>query len=70
MGVIASGALLLTLSPEETSALLERFAREGIEATPIGKITTRENGIRAKDARGERDLPYFERDEIAKIFGN
>ncbi len=68
LGLIASGALLLTLSPEQTPGLLERFAREGIEACPIGKIVRREAGIRTWDGEGERELPRFERDEITKIF--
>ncbi|MDH7500915.1 MAG: AIR synthase-related protein, partial [candidate division NC10 bacterium] len=70
LGLIASGALLLTLPPEGTATLLERFAREGIEACRIGRITAQEDGIRARDGGKERDLPYFERDEITKIFEN
>jgi hydrogenase maturation factor len=68
MGLIASGALLLTLFPAETSTLLRRLAQEGIEASLIGKVVAREEGIKGKVEKGERDLPYFERDEIAKIF--
>jgi hydrogenase maturation factor len=68
MGLIASGALLLTMSPSETSTLLQRLAQEGIEASLIGKVVTRQEGIRTKGAKGEMDLSYFERDEIAKIF--
>jgi hydrogenase maturation factor len=67
-GLIASGALLLTLPPEQTPGLLERFAREGIEACRIGEITVKEKGIKSWDVDGERELPHFERDEITKIF--
>jgi len=70
LGLIASGALLLTLSPEQTPALMERFRQEGIEASRIGRIMAQGDGIRAKDGNGERDLPYYERDEITKIFGD
>ena len=68
LGLIASGALLLTLSPEQTPELLGSFAREGIEAWRIGEITPEKEGIKARDAKGERDLPRFERDEIVRIF--
>jgi hydrogenase expression/formation protein HypE len=68
LGLIASGALLLTLDPGQTPVLLERFAHEGIEARRIGEITREEKGITAQDAKGERGLPRFERDEITRIF--
>ncbi len=69
MGLIASGALLLTLSPAETSGLLQGLAREGIGASLIGKVVTREEGIKVKKGgKGAGDLPYFSRDEITKVF--
>ena len=69
LGLIASGALLITLAPQETPGLLQRFAQEGIEASRIGRIASKEEGIRAWEAKGERELPYFARDEITKVFG-
>jgi hydrogenase maturation factor len=70
LGVIASGALLMTLPPEQAPGLLDRFRQEGIEATVIGRIAAPEEGMKATEGEGRRDLPYFERDEIAKIFGD
>ena len=70
LGLIASGALLLTLSPGDSRApaALRPGGDRGLphrEDCPAGKT-----GSRAGKGRGERDLPYFARDEITKVFAS
>jgi len=68
LGAIASGALLITLSPENTEKLLRRFKRAGIMAGVIGKVVPRRKGIRIIRNGKTYSLPLYERDEITKIF--
>lgn len=68
LGLIASGSLLLTVSPADTHRLIQEFARHGIEASVIGKMTLREQGLKLETVDGVQDLPTFPRDEIARFF--
>jgi hydrogenase expression/formation protein HypE len=67
LGAIASGSLLLSVPAERAPALLAAYAREGIAAVEIGEVVPVEEGLRMIDASGERELPVFERDEIARL---
>ena len=69
LGLIASGALLVTLDPPEAPALIEALDREGIPACEIGRVISPELGLRINTREGSRDLPVFERDELARFFG-
>ena len=69
LGLIASGALLATLSPEDAPKLIDALADEGIPACDIGRITPPEDGLKLRSAEGVRDLPTFERDELARYLG-
>jgi thiamin-phosphate kinase len=69
LGLIASGSLLLTVSPNETPALLQAFNEAEIPASVIGRMTAKEQGLKMLTASGMRDLPAFPRDEIARFFG-
>lgn len=66
-GLIASGALLITLNPENTGRVIKALKNEGISAVKIGKVVSKDKGIKVK--RGEKiaELPGFNRDEITKI---
>ena len=66
LGLIASGALLATLTPEDAPKLIDALADEGIPAYEIGSITSAEDGLKLRTAEGVRDLPTFERDELAR----
>ena len=68
MGLIASGALLATVSPEQAPALLAALGRENIAAGVIGRVTEREEGLRLRTVDGVRELPAFDRDELARFF--
>ncbi len=64
LGLMASGALIIALPSGDAAELLALYRREGIESAIIGKVVEEEAGL----SLGEGKLPYFERDEIAKIF--
>ena len=68
LGLIGSGALLATLDPGDAPALIEALAREDIDAYEIGRTTPAEEGLKLKTEAGVRDLPAFERDELARFF--
>jgi hydrogenase maturation factor len=82
-GVIASGSLLIAVGSEDASRVCDALATAGIEATIIGRVTSKEQGVKlvvqpaAKSYRADRPkrepvdtvpLPSFRRDEIASLF--
>ena len=68
LGLIGSGALLLVVAPGDAAAILAALEGAGIAATRIGRVVERKQGLVLRSATGERPLPQFERDEIAKLF--
>lgn len=66
LGLLASGALIITLPYSEASKLLEGLRQAGINASVIGKVVEAEKGLKMHTARGIEDLPQFERDELAR----
>ena len=67
LGLIASGSLLATVSPEDVGPLSQALAREGVVAQEIGRVTPQEEGLHLKTRDGVRELPTFERDELARF---
>jgi len=67
LGLIASGALLITLDSADTERVIRALKEEGINATRIGRIVKKEEGVRLR--RGGRliELPSFKRDEIVRV---
>ncbi len=70
LGLIGSGALLATLVPEDAPRLIDALTQEGISAHEIGRITAADEGLRLRTADGIRELPVFDRDELARFFGS
>ncbi len=68
LGVIASGALLVAVAPEQAEGLAARYAEAGIPCAHIADLTPAEEGILLCDAQGTRPLPRFDVDEITHIF--
>jgi hydrogenase expression/formation protein HypE len=68
LGLIASGALLMAVAPGDAGAVLDALQEAGIAAARIGRVVEREEGVVLSGAAGERPLPVFERDEIARLF--
>ena len=67
LGLIASGALLAAVAPGEAAPLVTALEREGVPARVIGRFTDRAEGLRLRTPEGERDLPAFDRDELARF---
>ncbi|MBW1716698.1 MAG: hypothetical protein JRJ77_12885 [Deltaproteobacteria bacterium] len=69
MGVIGSGALLVTASPPEADKILESARLQGISITRIGHIEEADApSVTMVTSQGYERVPYFERDEVVKIF--
>ena len=70
MGLLASGALLVTLPAGEVPALLAVLDREGIVGWEIGQMLAAEEGLIMIGHEGEKPLPQFSRDELARYFAS
>lgn len=68
LGLIASGALLIAVSPSETEALLTALHAAGIAAAAIGQVCEPEAGRVLVEGGRERPLPRFDQDEIGRVF--
>ncbi|RLC61573.1 MAG: hydrogenase expression protein, partial [Chloroflexi bacterium] len=67
LGLLASGALIITLPGSEASKLLGFLQQAGIKASIIGKVVKAEEGLKMLTTTGTQDLPQFERDELARF---
>jgi hydrogenase maturation factor len=67
LGAIASGSLLLAVPPDRAPGLLAAYEEEGIPCAGIGEVVPAEAGLLLVDAGGERELPVFAHDEIARL---
>ncbi|ODS33335.1 MAG: hydrogenase maturation protein [Candidatus Scalindua rubra] len=67
MGVIASGALLIVIDPDDRKAVLNKLTRNSIECSVIGKLTNEEEGLKIIENGEVKDLPFFQVDEITKV---
>ena len=69
MGLLASGALLITLPPEDVPGLLSALEKAGVDAWEIGRMLAAEEGLVLFNRQGEEvELPVFSRDELARYF--
>ena len=69
-GLLASGALLITLPAGEVPALLAELEHGGISGWEIGQMIAREEGLTLFGREGEVPLPEFARDELAKYLAS
>ena len=70
LGLIASGALLATVLPEDVPQLIEALASRSIPAFEIGRLTPAEHGLKLVTPQGEVEWPAFDRDELARFFSS
>ena len=68
LGLIASGALLITCRPKDTDRLIGAVRATGVVIHRIGRVLPQARGVILIGPAGEKPLPAFERDEIVKIF--
>ncbi|MDH3686941.1 MAG: AIR synthase-related protein [Myxococcales bacterium] len=70
LGLIASGALLAAVAPEDETAALAALASAGVPATTIATLVPEARGRVLVEAGRERPLPVFAADEIARAFSS
>jgi len=68
MGLLASGALLITLPSSDVPSLLVALEQKGIDGWEIGMMMAPEEGLVYMSRKGEVELPQFSRDELARYF--
>ena len=68
LGVIASGALLISASPPDAEKILDRADGQGVTMSRIGRVTGRgKPSVNMITPEGNAPLPYFDRDETLRI---
>jgi len=67
LGLLASGALLLAVAGEDSERALAAIRHSGVEARPIGSLVSQEVGVIMEGKRGQRVVPRFSRDEVARF---
>jgi len=68
LGLIASGALLLAVPPEDAAGIERALEEEGITAARIGQVVERDEGVTLRSRDDIRPLPRFDQDEITRLF--
>ncbi|MDI7261230.1 MAG: AIR synthase family protein [Thermodesulfobacteriota bacterium] len=68
LGTIASGSLLLTLSPKDLPALQKAFQRVPIPIRVIGRVKRGPARALASEGKKRKELKHLARDEILKIY--
>jgi hydrogenase expression/formation protein HypE len=67
LAAIASGALLISTTPEDASQICQTLEMEGIRCAEIGSIESGPAKVWRRSAEGQELLPRPERDEIARV---
>jgi hydrogenase expression/formation protein HypE len=67
LGLLASGALLITVTEEDCGRALSALGETGIEARRIGGMVRRETGVIIEGRAGTAPVPHFARDEVARF---
>jgi hydrogenase maturation factor len=68
LGLLASGALLVTARPQESGPMTEALVQAGIGAAVIGRVVDGQPAVHQHTGAGLSLLPPFERDELARLF--
>ena len=68
LGLLASGALLITLPSSNVPSLLYSLEKRVIDSWEIGMMMAPEEGLVYISREGEVELPQFSRDELARYF--
>ena len=67
-GLIASGSLVIVAEADAAGGIVASLRAQGRRAEIIGAVTGPEEGILVRKPGGTRELPRFDRDEIARLF--
>ena len=68
LGAIASGALLLSTTPEDAPKICQALEMEGITCAEIGSVESGSAQVWRRTTEGQKLLPRPKRDEIARVF--
>jgi hydrogenase maturation factor len=68
LAAIASGALLMAVSPQDAEAICQALEKAGIRCSDIGLVENRPPGVLQRTAQGLKILDRPARDELTKIF--
>ena len=66
LGLLGSGALIATMSAGDVPGALRALDRVGVTGWEIGQMMEPSDGLWLIDRSGERTLPEFRRDELAR----
>lgn len=69
LGAFASGSLLMAVSSQDSREIMDILDSANIQATCIGKMVKREEGLRLMTGGQIHALPVFYQDELSKILG-
>ncbi|MBC7189211.1 hydrogenase expression/formation protein [Candidatus Aerophobetes bacterium] len=70
LSLLASGALLVIINPEDEEKLLCAYRKAKITCAKIGKITPKEEGVIIKGKKGIRKIHLPPPEELGKLFSN
>ena len=70
LGLLASGALLITVPTADVPGLLTSLEGEGINGFEIGTMIEAAEGLQMVEFHGETPLPEFSRDELARYMSS
>ncbi|MCH8863908.1 MAG: AIR synthase family protein [Chloroflexi bacterium] len=70
LGLLASGALIITLPSSETAKLTAALQENSINAAVIGSVVNAAEGLKMLTTKGTRELPLFQRDELARFLSS
>ncbi len=68
LGVIASGALLISAPESHALQILWALLDEGFDCGIIGHLVGPQQGVKLRRGKRLADLPRYDQDEIAKLF--
>ena len=67
LGLMGSGALLLTMPARKADAFLDAAKEERVDASVIGRVTKRTAGLKILDGGKKRALTFSQRDELLRV---
>ncbi len=68
LGVISSGALLISAEPYQGEKIISALSKQGIPCNIIGKVLKKSEGVSIESEGKRRPLEVFDSDEITKIY--
>ena len=68
LGLIASGSLLIAVSPDDAGMVCDALQDQGIAARAIAQAVPASRGVMIRRGDDVQPLPRYDQDEIARIF--